>query len=331
MASSDDGQHPEEQKAAVGRHLGVFFRGMAMGAADVVPGVSGGTIAFVTGIYDELLGAITAFDHRALGVWRRSGLQGLWRHLNGAFLLALLGGILLSIFSLARLISGLLERHPEQVWGFFFGLILASVVHVARTISHWKGPGLMALLVGFVVAYGITVMTPMAVTLSLSVYLFSGMLAICAMILPGISGSFILLLLGMYQPVLLAVKGLDLPPLLLFAVGCGLGLLLFSRVLSWMLHRYRDITLALLTGFMVGSLNKIWPWKHTLEFRLDRHGDQVPLIQENVLPGAYQALTGREPLLMNTLIWLVAGVALVLVLEYLGRRKNHGTTVNSRA
>ena len=315
--------HDDDVNAAGARHRppGVFLRGMAMGAADVVPGVSGGTIAFISNIYDELLAAINAVNLRAWQVWRQDGLAALWQHVNATFLLALLAGILTSVFSLARFISYALETYPEQVWGFFFGLILASVVHVARTIPSWRGTTLLALAVGTVVAYAITVMVPVPVTPSAPVFFFSGMLAICAMILPGISGSFILLLLGMYQPVLAAVKGFQIPLLVVFAAGCGLGLLAFSRVLWWLLHHYRGTTLALLTGFMVGSLNKIWPWKHTLEYRLDRHGEQVPLIQENVLPWAYQALSGREPVLLATLFWLVLGVLMVLGLEFLGRRR----------
>jgi len=303
------------------RPVGVFLRGMAMGAADVVPGVSGGTIAFITNIYDELLGAINAVDHRLWRIWREGGFGALWSHVNGTFLLALVAGILVSVFSLARFISHALETYPEPVWGFFFGLILASVVHVARTVSRWRGGTWLALALGTAVAYAITVMAPVAVTLSLPVFFFSGMLAICAMILPGISGSFILLLLGMYQPVLAAVKGFELAILTVFAAGCGLGLLAFSRVLWWLLHHYRDLTLALLTGFMVGSLNKIWPWKHTLVYHRDRHGEQVPLIQENVMPWAYEALTGRDAMLVATLLWLVVGVVLVLGLEYLGGRR----------
>lgn len=298
---------------------GVFLRGMAMGAADVVPGVSGGTVAFVTGIYDELLDTLSAVDLRAWRVWREEGFRRLWQHLNGVFLLALFSGIFTSILSLAQLIEYLLATYPEPVWGFFFGLIVASVVHVGRSIPHWRGGVIVALVVGMMVAYGITRLPPLSVSTHLAVFFFSGMLAICAMILPGISGSFILLLLGMYQPVLAAVKGFQVSVLAVFCLGCGMGLLLFSRILSWMLHHYRALTLALLTGFMVGSLDRIWPWKHTLSWRVDRHGEQVPALQESVLPWSYEALTGQAPVLGITLVCGLLGIVIVVLLEQLGR------------
>ncbi|ARS37963.1 DUF368 domain-containing protein [Pontibacter actiniarum] len=286
-----------------------------MGAADVVPGVSGGTIAFITGIYEELLGSIRSVNGEALKLLLRFDLKGFWKHINGNFLVVLISGILFSIASLSRLILYLLENHPEMLWSFFFGLIVASAVVVSKKITRWTPGVLLAGLAGAAIAYYITVATP---TQSPEAYWFiflSGAIAICAMILPGISGSFLLVLLAKYEFILNAVKELRVDIVAVFGVGCVTGILAFSHVLNYMLKRHHNVTVALLTGFMVGSLNKVWPWKQTLETYTDRHGEVKPLVQENVLPGSYEALTGQEPYLMYGILLAVFGFMLVYFVD----------------
>lgn len=291
-----------------------------MGAADVVPGVSGGTIAFITGIYETLLRSINSVNLRALKILRRDGIKAGWNHINGNFLLPLLLGIALSVVSLAKLIKFLLVAYPELLWSFFFGLILASVWLIGKQVPKWKVSTISLLIIGAGVAYWITVVTPAQGPTALWFVFISGMIAICAMILPGISGSFILLLMGMYGTVIGAISDLQLGIISIFALGALVGLLSFARVLSWMFDHYPGQTLALLTGFMVGSLNKVWPWKHTLTYRADRHGKQVPLIQENVLPQHYLEMTGNEPYLLGALVLAVAGALAVILLERWGSR-----------
>ena len=301
-------------------YLLIFLRGVAMGAADVVPGVSGGTIAFISGIYDRLLAAIAASTPDKLIWLLRGRIAETWRAVDGAFLATLLAGILCSIASLARLITYLLEHHGVLLWSFFFGLILVSVYLVGREISRWNAWTLLAAVAGALFAYVITVASPLALSVTpLNVFL-GGCIAICAMILPGISGSFILLLLGLYSGVLHAVKTADLGLLGLFALGCVVGLLSFSRLLSWLLSHARNVTLAFLTGLLVGSLNKVWPWKQTLTWRTNSHGEQVPLTEANLLPQHYSQLTGEASLWQAGLALMVLGVVLVLLLEWWGRR-----------
>tara|TARA_B100001059_G_scaffold229939_1_gene263345 strand:- start:476 stop:1399 length:924 start_codon:yes stop_codon:yes gene_type:complete len=304
----------------VKEYLLIFLRGVAMGAADVVPGVSGGTIAFISGIYDRLLAAIAACTPDKLIWLLRGRIAETWRAVDGAFLATLLAGILCSIASLARLITYLLEHHGVLLWSFFFGLILVSVYLVGREISRWNAWTLLAAVAGALFAYVITVASPLALSVTpLNVFL-GGCIAICAMILPGISGSFILLLLGLYSGVLHAVKTADLGLLGLFALGCVVGLLSFSRLLSWLLSHARNVTLAFLTGLLVGSLNKVWPWKQTLTWRTNSHGEQVPLTEANLLPQHYSQLTGEASLWQAGLALMVLGVVLVLLLEWWGRR-----------
>lgn len=298
----------------------LFIKGIAMGAADVVPGVSGGTVAFITGIYDELLRSIASVP-AALGLLLRGRIVAAWQAANATFLLVLLAGILTSVLSLARLITYLLEQHPIPLWSFFFGLILVSSHLVARDIQRWNWTRALSFAIGAGFAYWITVASPVQWgTDSLSIF-FAGAIAICAMILPGISGSFILLLLGLYPFILGAVKGLDIAVLAVFASGCLIGIVSFAGVLRWLLTRWRDLGLSLLTGLMLGSLNKLWPWKETLTWRLDRHGEQVPLLQANLLPGRFAEVSGQDPQLLVALLLACGGVVLVLGLERLASRR----------
>ena len=295
---------------------------MLMGAADAVPGVSGGTIAFITGIYEELIYSLKQCSVSALKVLFSSGLKAAWQHINGSFLVALFGGILISILTVSRVVLFLLDNHPILLWSFFFGLILAAVWSVIRHIEKWKVSILVAFLLGVVSAFYVTTITPTTIETSNTIVFLSGMIAICAMILPGISGSFILLLLGMYAPMLTAVKELQYITLSIFAAGCVTGLLSFSHVLNWMFTHFKTMTLALLGGFMLGSLNKVWPWKQTLETMIDRHGKEIPVVQNNILPHTFENIHSQPSQLWYAITFMLLGLIMVVVLEKVGQQAN---------
>ena len=241
---------------------GIFARGLAMGAADIVPGVSGGTIALITGIYDRLIAAIVAADTSALQMLIRGRWAALWHRLDGAFLSTLLVGILTAIFSMASLIDWLLEAHPQPLWAFFSGLILISGMFLLRDEVVLNGLGrVLVFAVGVGLAVGIALMPPVSMLSGLVGFFLAGSIAICAMILPGISGSFMLLLMGMYAPVLAAVRGFQATELVVFALGCAVGLLSFARLLDRLLRAYRSMAMAFLCGVLLGSLVAVWPWR----------------------------------------------------------------------
>ncbi|WP_222707259.1 DUF368 domain-containing protein [Pontibacter qinzhouensis] len=314
-SSLKESKHPETQSRTLKDHLLLFSKGAIMGAADVVPGVSGGTIAFITGIYEELLNSIRSVNGEAVRLLLKFNLAGFWKHINGTFLVVLLAGILFSVASLSRLILFLLEAYPEMLWAFFFGLIVASVVVVSKKITRWSAGVILAGIIGTVVAYFVTVMSPTQTPEAYWFIFLSGAIAICAMILPGISGSFLLVLLAKYEFILNAVKELRIDVVATFALGCLTGILAFSHVLNWMLKHYHNVTVALLTGFMLGSLNKVWPWKETIETYTDRHGVVKPLVQENVLPTEYLQLTGQEPYLLYGVLLAIFGFLIVYLID----------------
>jgi putative membrane protein len=305
----------QQHKRSWLNYLTLWLKGMMMGAADAVPGVSGGTVAFMTGIYEELIYSLNQCGPQALNVLLNKGLSAAWRHINGSFLATLLTGILFSLLTLSSVVLFLLDTYPELIWSFFFGLIVAAIWSLIRHIEQWKATTVIAFTIGAISAYLITSLTPTSIEPSYFYVFLSGMIAICAMILPGISGSFILLLLGMYSHILIALKNLEMVVLGIFATGCVIGLLSFSRMLNWMFSSYKITTLALLGGFMLGSLNKVWPWKHTLESTLDRHGKEIPLIQENILPDTFEALSGQSALLGYSISLMFMGVIIVMFLE----------------
>ena len=302
-------------------YVALIGKGMAMGAADVVPGVSGGTIAFITGIYDRLLNALKSFDLALLKVLGKEGLVAAWRHIDGTFLLCVFGGVLTSILSFAHGITWLLSNYPEMLWAFFFGLILISGLHMIRQVHHWHIGTVIILTLGVGLAYILGVMTPNSLEPDPLTLFFAGSVAICAMILPGISGSFMLLMMGLYGPVIEAVKGLNVDVLLVFGLGCIGGLLSFSHVLSWLLRRHRDLAIALLTGLMLGALGKVWPWKETLETRINSAGDQVPLIQANVSPMDYESITGQPAFLVESIALMLFAMILVAAIEWFGSQR----------
>ncbi len=286
-----------------------------MGGADVIPGVSGGTIAFITGIYEELINSLKSINGEAIRLLLGLRIAEFWKHINGSFLIAVLAGIMTSLLSLAKLMTYLLEYYPIPIWSFFFGLILVSSPLIMRDIHRWTLGSVVVFAIGIAIAYGITVLSPTETPTNLLFIFFCGALAICAMILPGISGAFVLLLIGKYEYMINALIELNLPVILVFASGCFLGLIGFSHVLSWILEHYRYPTLALLAGFMIGSLNKVWPWKEVVAYRINHEGIQVPAFDQSVLPGRFLEVTGQDPKLFYAILFAATGILLVVAIE----------------
>lgn len=299
------------------KYLGLALKGMGMGAADVVPGVSGGTIAFITGIYEELINSIKSINHKSLRLLFTGKISAFWKAINANFLLALVIGIGISVVSLARILKYILENHPELIWSFFFGLIVASAIYVAKQIKIWNISSVISLIAGVAIAYWITEISPAETTNAYWFIFVSGAIAICAMILPGISGSFILLLLGKYEFIIGAISEFKLLVLGVFLSGAAVGIISFSNVLSWLLKKFHNQTIAVLAGFMVGSLNKVWPWKNTLETFTDRHGEIKPILQENVLPRTYEG----DPHLYPAILLAIVGFVLIFVIERVAIQK----------
>lgn len=296
-------------------YIFVTLKGMGMGIAELVPGVSGGTIAFVTGIYEEFITSINNVNVNTFKTLKNEGFKAFWNKLNGYFLLALLIGMLISILSLSKVISWLLDNHPIPIWSFFFGLVLASVIFVAKAIKKWNALSVVLFTLGTVVAFYITTLPPSANTDGLPFLFFSGALAICAMVLPGISGSFILVLLGSYKTILDAVNDKDFKIVITVALGAIFGILSFAKVLKWMFTHYKDATLAILTGFILGSLNKIWPWKNILE--VIKVGKKEIIIDENISPFAFEG----DNQLTFAIIAAIIGFSLIFILEKTASKK----------
>lgn len=296
-----------------------------MGAADIVPGVSGGTIALIAGFYEELIETIDGLDFNIFKKWRKNGFLTTWREYNLSFLLALGLGIITSILLLAKVIETLLDTHPILVWAFFFGLVLASIVYIIKQLDKWNAATVLSIVVASIISFGISTLNPLSEINSVWFLFIAGFIAIIAMILPGISGAFILVLLGAYQPVIGLLTQLNesiaqgnstlllqsIGKISIFLLGAAIGLKIFSRALTWMFNHHKNITLAILTGFMIGALNKIWPWKKVLETRLNSKGLEVPLIEQSVLPKNFES----DPQLTAALICLVVGFLTIFILE----------------
>lgn len=306
-------------------YLIITLKGIAMGAADVVPGVSGGTIAFISGIYQELIDSINNIDISLLKTVRQEGIKAAWKQANASFLLALIIGIGISILTFSKIITHLLATQPILVWSFFFGLIIASILLIWKQISNWKPVAIVALLIGIILTYYITIARPVSSPDSYPYLFLSGFVAIIAMILPGISGAFILLLMGSYETVIGTInqfrEGLTqmngeilfnaLTKLGVFAIGAIIGLKAFSKILHWMFDHHKNTTLALLVGFMIGSLNKVWPWKEVLETRTNSHGEIVPFIEKSILP---QDFAG-DAQVINALVFALLGFLVIYGME----------------
>lgn len=302
-----------------------------MGMADVVPGVSGGTIAFISGIYEEFVNSLNSINAEAFKLLFKFRIKDFWKHINGNFLMSLGIGIAISIASLSKMIIYLLENEPVLLWAFFFGLIIASILFIGKQITVWNSRVIIALVLGIVVSYYVTIAEPASSPESTIYIFFSGFIAIIAMILPGISGAFILLLMGSYPTIIGAISNLSEgittantelliqsgSMLAVFAVGAVLGLLTFSRVLAWMFKKFHNTTLAVLTGFMIGSLNKVWPWKETLSTRANSHGVEVPFLQKSIMPWNFDA----DPQILLVLVLAIVGFMVIFLLDKFSKKK----------
>lgn len=290
---------------------------MAMGAADIVPGVSGGSIALITGIYSTLLDSINSFNVQNFKLLLSFQLKPFYKAVNGTFLLSLFLGILTSIFTLSKVITYFMEEHPVPLWSFFCGLILVSAFIILKGIERWHLGVVIAIVIGTIAAYFVTELPPVSSPDAIWFTFLSGSIAICAMILPGISGSFLLLILGKYETILNAVSERDIFTLGVFALGCIVGILSFSRVISWLLKKYYSVTIGLLSGFMLGSINKLWPWKIVTAYRTSSSGEEKPFLTENLWPSDYLDQVGQDPQLMSAIVAFIFGIALVIGIERL--------------
>lgn len=286
-----------------------------MGAADVIPGVSGGTIAFISGIYEELIDSIKSINLQTIKLLLNLKFKEFATAINFKFLLSLICGIGISILSIANLLKYLLETQAILTWSFFFGLIAASTILIGRKIQSKNIINLIAIIIGAALAFFITSSTPTETPNDWWFIFLSGAIAICAMILPGISGAFILLLLGKYHFILSALSEFKITTIGIFMCGAATGIILFSNILSWLLKKYHNITIAILTGFMFGSLNKVWPWKETIETYTNSHGKEMPLIQENVLPQTYSAINNCPSQVGYAIALGIVGFAFIWLLE----------------
>ena len=314
------------------QYLIITAKGLAMGAADVVPGVSGGTIAFISGIYEELIETIHKLDFGFFKLWKKESFLIAWKSYNLPFLVALFSGVAISILSLAKLITWLLSNHPIFVWSFFFGLVIASILYVGKQITKWNLGIYIALIIAAALAYIITLAEPLGTVESSWFLFFAGFVAIIAMILPGISGAFILLLLGAYTAVIGTISQLGegissmnwklisdaLLKIVIFLIGAIVGLKVFSRILNWMFKHHKNLTLAVLTGFMIGALNKIWPWKEVLQYRINSHGEEIPFIEKSIVPTQYP----EDPKIILAIVFMILGFLSIFMLERIAVSKN---------
>ena len=296
------------------RSYSVFLKGAGMGAADAVPGVSGGTIAFITGIYEELINSIKNFGPSVWGAWRRGGLKGAAVHLNLGFVIPLVLGIGVSLVSVAHLVTYLLDNQRLLLDAFFFGLVAASAWVVSRRLTDWRIWHVLPLVAGLLLADGLPALMPLVSGLGSEGLMFAvaGAIAISAMLLPGISGSFLLLTMGLYSNVMEGIKSFDVVLMAQFGLGCLVGLMTFSRLLSWLLSRFHTGTLQLLIGFILGSLPLLWPWRELVSYRLGPDAQIIPMEYRYLLPNDYAQLTGDPSALLPAVALMLGGLILVL-------------------
>lgn len=308
---------------ALTKNILTGLKGFGMGAANVIPGVSGGTIALLTGIFTEIIDALNALmDPSSWKMLLKGQFREFWRYIHGTFLVSLLVGVLISIFSLAKLMVYVMHFYPVQTWAFFFGLIIASSVYMIYDIKGWKFVDVLFFAVGIALGVVICTLSPTTTPDDLWFIFICGAIAVCTMILPGISGSFILVILGKYDYIMQSVNQLNLPVLLVFGIGCVIGILGFSKFLHWLLKRYERATMLTLVGFVIGALVKVWPWNDmtaVAEGQLLRSGMTAESAQAGAqaLLSAGNAAQGIDLQIPGAIIWAIAGLALVAVLEYL--------------
>lgn len=294
----------------------ITLKGMAMGAADAVPGVSGGTIALVSGIYEELVETIGNVNLKLLKLLAQGKFRTFWKNANGNFVLALGAGVLISYVSFMKLAKYLLEYHPILIWSFFLGLIIASIWYMGKQIPKWNLTTILFLVLGIGLGYFLTTLPSSEINDNQVYFFFCAAIAICAMILPGISGTFILILLGAYSTLSTAIAELDIKKLLVFISGAVIGLLSFSKVLKWLLQKYKFQTFAVLTGLIVGSINQVWPWKKVLATKT--FGEKIVVTDDvNVWPSAFE---GDNQLIL-AIILATIGFSLIFILERLASKK----------
>lgn len=298
-----------------------FIKGIGMGAANVIPGVSGGTIAFITGIFERLVNALKSFNFTAIKLFFTGKFKEFAKHIDLYFLLSVFLGIGISIITFAKLLQYLFENYEVMVWAYFFGLILASVYYVGKTISKWTWSVITVFIIGFVIAFAFTMLTPARETNTVPYNLLAGAIAACAMILPGLSGSFVLLLLGNYQLVMIdSVSNFDFSVLIPVVIGAVIGIIAFSYFLSWVFKKYKDQTISLLTGFILGSLAIIWPWKNVVSTYVDKHGATRPLTTVNVMPETYGTYNNTDPHLWQAVLLMILGIITIVVIEYIAAK-----------
>jgi putative membrane protein len=294
-----------------------------MGVAEIVPGTSGGTIAFISGIYERLVNSLQRFTPSLILRLRKEGIKGVWVYTDATFLLILFVGMAVSIIVFANSIGYLLYNEPVALWSFFFGMVMASCWVVSKDISRTQFQSYIFLIVGVLIGLVVTHIAPLEISPTPAALFFGGMFAVCAWILPGLSGSFILLIFGLYAFVVEAIKSFDVVSLVTLGAGCVIGLVSFSQVLSVLFSRYRNGTLAVLTGFMMGSLAKLWPWKNTLSYHLKSDGTQIPIIQEPVLPQTYELIMNEQANLMLAVGVALSGIVLVVLLDWVATRSEN--------
>ena len=285
-----------------------------MGAANVIPGVSGGTMALILGIYEELINAIRSINLKFVRLITILNIKEALSTVSWPFLLPVGLGVLLATFSLAEALSWLLDRYPVIVWSFFFGLIVSSVITVSRVIKQWRISTIVAIVVGTIIAYGFFGVIPVS-TPNAPWFIFgSGFIAICAMILPGISGAYVLVLLGKYHYILEALNNKDFFTLFIIGAGSLVGLISFAQILGWLLKRYHDLIMAILIGLMCGSLRKIWPWKETVTTFIDSHGKEIPSLQSNIIPSSFTSEV------VYALLFMLIGILVIWGLDFWARK-----------
>ena len=306
------------------KYLRIFSVGFLMGAAEIVPGVSGGTIAFVSGFYDRLLCGLARITPFMLLELPKIGFVVWWKKYDLGFLFTLFGAMLASVFLFARIVSFLLFEYPVGIWSFFLGVMLASVMVIGSRLIRLSGGIICMLVVGLITGMLMAEISPMELESSGFVLFVGGFIAVCAWVLPGMSGSFLLLTLGLYQLVVTAINSFDWLTLGFVGLGCIAGLMCFSRILASLLEKFRDLTVALLIGFMLGSFSKLWPWKYTTSYQIKADGSQLAIVQETLLPYEYEALTGNDPALTLSLFSFLAGlVVIVLMHSYVFYRESN--------
>ena len=300
-----------------------FFRiaivGLVMGAAEVVPGVSGGTIAFISGIYERLINSIRQFTPLMALQLKKNGVQSTWQRIDATFLLVLFAGMGVSILMFANAVSYLLLNESIAIWSFFFGLVVVSTLVISREITSFNIRIGLGICLGLIIGVLVTQIVPISLEPTPLMLFIGGSVAVCAWILPGLSGSFILLLLGLYGFVIDAIKSLDVSNLAFLAAGAVVGLVSFSQLLSRLYALFKNETLAVLMGFMLGSLAILWPWKNTTSYQINADGSQIPLVQEPVSPDVYTSLTGLDAQIMVAVVCALVGGALVLLLHWVAR------------